>query len=98
MRVFDLKEIEPKEKTQVFYQTDEFNARVISLPSGGQIPPCEMDSYILFYVINGKVEVTVDDEKENLDEQKCLITKPATLSMKSEEGAKILGLQLAKNE
>lgn len=96
MQVFDFKEIEPEKKAQVFYKADEFNARIINLSSNGQIPSCEMDSYVLFYVLSGEVEVTVDGEKEKLDEQKCLITEPATLSMKTGNGVKILGLQIAK--
>ncbi|MBS3815560.1 MAG: hypothetical protein KGY45_03235 [Hadesarchaea archaeon] len=97
MQVFDLKKIEPEEKAQVLYKVGEFNARIINLPTNGQIPPCEMDSYVFFYVINGEIEVSVDGETETLDEQKFLITEPATLSMKTDNGAKILGIQIAEN-
>ncbi len=96
MQIFDLKEMEPEERATVFYEADEFNSRLITLPSDGKIPPCDMDSYVLFYVIKGEVRVTVDGKEEILEEQECLVTEPATLSMKTEKGAKILGLQIAK--
>lgn len=98
MQVFDLKEMESEKRATVFYEVDEFNSRLITLPSDGKIPPCDMDSYVLFYVVSGKVKVTVDGKEETLEEQECLITEPAKLSMKTEEGAKVLGLQISKRE
>ncbi|KXB07454.1 hypothetical protein AKJ51_01255 [candidate division MSBL1 archaeon SCGC-AAA382A20] len=97
MKVFDLKEMEPEEKTEVFYNVDEFNTRLIKLPAGGKIPTCDMDSYVLFYVVDGKITVIVDGEEKKLDDGDCLVTEPATLSMKTEEGAKILGIQISKS-
>ncbi|KXA95091.1 hypothetical protein AKJ36_01525 [candidate division MSBL1 archaeon SCGC-AAA259I07] len=96
MEVFDLKEMEPEEKAEVFYNVDEFNSRLIDLPAGGKIPTCDMDSYVLFYVVNGKVTVTVDGEEKKLDEGDCLVTEPATLSMKTENGARVLGIQISR--
>ncbi len=88
--------MESKERATVFYEADEFSSRLITLPSDGKIPPCDMDSYVLFYVISGKVRVTVDGKEKVLEEQECLVTEPARLSMNSEKGAKILGLQVEK--
>ncbi|KXA89712.1 hypothetical protein AKJ62_02465 [candidate division MSBL1 archaeon SCGC-AAA259D14] len=96
MKVFDLKEMELEEKAKVFYSVDEFNTRLIDLPAGGKIPTCDMDSYVLFYVVDGKVMVTVDGGEKKLDEGDCLVTEPAALSLKTEEGAKILGIQISK--
>ncbi|KXB06365.1 hypothetical protein AKJ51_03795 [candidate division MSBL1 archaeon SCGC-AAA382A20] len=96
MKVFDLKEMEPEEKAEVFYNADEFKARLIDLQAGGQIPTCEMNLYVLFYVIDGEVKVTVNGEEKKLDDGNCLVTEPATLSMKTEEGAEILGIQISK--
>ncbi|KXA94778.1 hypothetical protein AKJ36_02275 [candidate division MSBL1 archaeon SCGC-AAA259I07] len=96
MRVFDLEEMVPEVKANVFYDVDEFSSRLIKLPPGAEIPSCEMETYVLFYVISGEIKVTVDEEQEKLEEQKCLVTDPATLSMKSDEGAKILGVQIEK--
>ena len=95
MEIFDLKEMEEK---QAFYKEKEFNARHILLSEGEKIPPCEMSSYVMFIVIDGDVEVMVDDESVTLSDGMCLITEPATLSMKTEEGVKILGIQISKGE
>lgn len=93
MEVFDLKGMEEK---HAFYKEKEFNARHILLSEGETIPPCEMSTYVIFVVLHGEAEITVDDESVVLSKGKCLITEPATLSMKTEEGVKILGLQISK--
>ena len=100
MRVFNLKEraafpYEQREKN-VFYQTDEFKARIIELPPGGQMPTCEMASHVIFYVLDGEVKVTVNSETAVLNEKHCLISEPATISMITESGARLLGIQVIK--
>jgi len=60
MEVFNLKDMEPEEKAEVFYKTDEFNIRIIELSAGVQVPDCDMEAYVLFYVVGGNVKVTVD--------------------------------------
>ncbi len=69
---------------------------MIELPPGGSMPPCEMDSYVLFYVIAGETTVTVDEEETELREGMSMITEPATLAMETEEGVRTLGVQVAK--
>lgn len=96
MKVIDLEKLEPNEGAEVFYETDEFTGRVIELPPGGSMPPCEMDSYVMFYVIEGEAVVTVDEEETRLQESSNMITEPATLSMETEEGVRILGVQVVK--
>jgi len=86
---------EEKEKN-VFYQSKEFKTRIIELPPQGEIPNCEMTSHVIFYVITGTVQVTVNSEKQNLKAGQCLITEPATLSMRTENGVKIMGIQIEK--
>ena len=100
MRVFNLKEraafpYEQREKN-VFYQTDEFKARIIELPPGGQMPNCEMTSHVIFYVLDGEVKVTVNSETEALSEKHCLISEPATISMITESGARLMGIQVVE--
>lgn len=95
MEIFDLKEMEEK---QAFYKEEEFNARHIILSEGEKIPPCDMSTYVIFVVLHGEAEVTVDDESVTLSKGKCLITEPATLSMETKKGVKILGLQISKGE
>jgi quercetin dioxygenase-like cupin family protein len=98
MEVFDLKRMEahPVEERErnVLHRSQDFTARIISLPPGGRIPPCEMASHVIFTVISGKVTVEVNGEEALLEEGWCLITRPAVLSMRSEEGTRVLGIQV----
>ena len=101
MKIFDLAETaafpyEQREKN-VFYQTKEFKTRIIELPPGGQMPVCEMASHVIFFVLDGEATVTVNSETVTLKEKLCLITEPATLSMKTTSGIKILGVQIQKS-
>ncbi|MBA7650473.1 hypothetical protein ES703_58279 [subsurface metagenome] len=101
MQVFDLKAMlsypYDKRDKNVFYKTKEFKTRIIELPQGGEILTCDMVSYVIFYVIEGAAEVKVNHEKANIKEGQCLITEPATLSMKTGNGVKIMGIQVVKN-
>jgi len=101
MKIFDLKAMESysyeEREKNVFYKVKEFKARIIELPSGGEIPTCEMTSYVIFYVIEGAAEVSVNQEKANIKEGQCLITNPATLSMRTDDGVKIMGIQVVKS-
>jgi quercetin dioxygenase-like cupin family protein len=100
MKVFDLKEMKvyPYEERQknIFYQTNEFKTIIVELPPGGEIPKCEMIPYVIFTVIKGSAEIKVNEEKVTLREGQCLITEPATLSMKTDTGVKIMGTQIFK--
>lgn len=101
IQVFDVKSMKahPYEKRDmnVFYKAKEFKVRIIELPAGGEMPTCEMASYVLFYVIEGTAEVMVDQEKMNIKEGQCFITEPATLSMQTDNGVKIMGVQVMKH-
>lgn len=102
MEIYDLKEIEPKdfaEKPQkVLYEGDNFTTRIIKLKSGGQIPDCEMSASVIFNVISGSVKIKVNDKSSELKEGESLITEPATVSMKSLKGAKIMGIQIEPSD
>jgi len=82
----------------VFYQATQFKARIIDLPAGGAMPTCEMASHVLFYVIQGEAEVQVNGEAASIKEGQCLISEPATLSMRTGHGVKILGVQVAATQ
>jgi len=101
MQVFDVKAmgVYPYEERDrnVFYKAKEFKARIIELPAGGEMPTCEMASYVIFYFIAGAAEVMVNQEKVNIKEGQCLITEPATLSMRTNDGVKIMGIQVVKS-
>jgi len=100
MKIFDLNSMQsyPYEERQknVFYKAKEFKTRIIELPSDGEMPTCEMESYVIFHVVNGAAEVSVNGEIANLKKGQCLITEPATLSMKTKDGVKIMGIQIEK--
>lgn len=98
MQIFDLKVLgthpfDEREKN-IIYNVEEFKVRIIKLPVDGKIPDCNMPSYIMFYVIDGSVDVMVNQEKKTINEGQCLISEPATISMSSIDGAKILGVQI----
>jgi quercetin dioxygenase-like cupin family protein len=100
MQVFDLKEMksfayEERDKN-VFYKTEEFKVRFIEIPPGGKMPSCEMASYVIFNIIEGSVEVQVNQKNTAIKEGQCLITAPATMSMKTEDGVKIMGIQIER--
>lgn len=101
MQVFDIKAmaVHPYEERDrnVFYKAKEFKTRIIELPAGGEMPTCEMTSHVIFYFIEGAAEVMVNQEKVNIKEGQCLITEPATLSMKTNDGVKIMGIQVMKS-
>lgn len=102
VEIFDLKgmEVHPLEEREknVLYRSRNFSARIIPLPPGGRIPPCEMASNVVFAVISGKVTVQVNGEEAVLEEGWCLIAEPAVLSMRSDGGARVLGIQVAPRE
>jgi quercetin dioxygenase-like cupin family protein len=100
MQLFNLKTMksypyEERDKN-VFYKAKEFKVRIIELPPGGEMPTCEMLSYVIFYFIKGTAEAKVNQEKIILKEGQCLITEPAILSMKTQEGVKMMGIQIMK--
>jgi mannose-6-phosphate isomerase-like protein (cupin superfamily) len=100
MHIFDLAKAaafpyEQREKN-VFYETGEFKTRIIGLPPGGQIPACEMASHVIFYVLEGTVKVTVNSETAVIREKQCLIIEPSTVSMTTERGAKLMGIQIKR--
>jgi quercetin dioxygenase-like cupin family protein len=98
MRIFDLKAMTShpysEREKNVFYQAPQFKARIIELPAKGRMPTCEMASHVLFYVVQGEAEVQVNQEVATIKEGQCLVSEPATLSMKTEAGVKILGIQI----
>lgn len=98
MKIFDLANMPSypyaERHKNIFFQKDEFKARIIDLKPGEAIPTCEMTSYVLFYVISGSATVRVNDETAELAAGQCLITEPATLSMTGENGVRIMGVQI----
>ncbi len=98
MKVYDLKAkpshpYEDRDKN-VFHKAEQFKARIIELPANGDMPACEMKSHVVFYVISGAATVSANEKSAILEEGQCLITEPATLSMKTTDGVRIMGIQI----
>jgi mannose-6-phosphate isomerase-like protein (cupin superfamily) len=96
--VFDLKEIpvspyEGRDKN-IFFRGAGFKTRIIVLPTDGSMPECQMQTAVIFYVVSGEVEVTVDGEKHPLGEGHCLVGGPGRFSMKTTGGVRLLGVQI----
>ena len=100
MEMFDLKKIKAypyaKRDKNILYSQSNFKVRIIELPPNGEMPTCKMDSYVMFYVLKGEAAIDINQEKKILSEGQCFITEPATLSMKTKNGVKILGVQIMK--
>jgi mannose-6-phosphate isomerase-like protein (cupin superfamily) len=80
----------------VFYATPEFKMRVISLGPGESMPKCDMASYVIFVGIEGEAEVNVGTDQVAISKGECLVSEPATLSMRTNAGARLLGIQVMK--
>jgi len=98
MEIFDLMKMEAEgyenRNVNVFYQNDLFKTRIIVLGANEKIPACEMESYVLFYVVKGEVLLSKNEESLTLKENQLFITEPALLSMESSLGARLLDVQI----
>jgi quercetin dioxygenase-like cupin family protein len=98
MEKFDLARIkaagyEQREKN-VFYEKPEFKIRIINLKPDSEIPSCVMSSYVIFICLEGKAEVLVNGNKVDLSSGELIVSEPATFSMRSVSGARLLGIQV----
>ena len=87
-----------KGKTNVLHQAANFKIRVIELSQGDSIPSCEMSMIVIFHVLQGNVDITVNGEAIPLIEGQGIVSDPATISMKSSTGARLLGVQIMTAE
>lgn len=98
MGIFDLMRLEAEgyenRGVNVFFQNDLFKTRVIVLEAGGKIPECQMESYVMFYVVKGEVLLKKNGESSILKENQVFITEPALLSMETTSGARLMGVQI----
>ena len=100
MKVFSLKEMlaypyEERDKN-VFFKSPEFKTRIIALAPGEKLPDCEMKSHVIFYIISGHAEYTINGESGELTEGEYLISEPGDYSISTRTGVKILGIQIHK--
>ncbi|MFO8234070.1 MAG: hypothetical protein R6U04_01510 [Bacteroidales bacterium] len=83
----------------VLYKTDNFKTRIIELKEGEKLPPeepCEMESHVIFYVVSGKIGITIDGEYEEAEEGHCVISEPGSYQMEAKKDSKLLGIQITK--
>ena len=50
----------------IFYDHENIKAQIVCLKAGQQIPPCQMNHDVLFFIIQGEGEITVDNKKEKI--------------------------------
>ena len=102
MKIFDLMNLEAEgyenRKVNVFFKNDLFKTRVIVLKQGQKIPECQMNDFVMFYVVKGEVLLRKNDEESILKENQIFITEPALLSMEANTGARLLGIQIKGQE
>ena len=98
MKIFDLMDLEAKgyenRNVNVFFKNNLFKTRIIVLEAGGKIPECQMDSFVMFYVVKGEVFLRKNDESSILKENQVFITEPALVSMETTSGARLMGIQI----
>ena len=98
MEIFDLNDsnVYPfKERDEnVLFQSGTFKVRLIRVEAGEEIPPCTMAMNVIFCVLQGKGIITINGQSNQAKPHSLIITPPATISMKSEEGMRLLGIQI----
>lgn len=99
MKIFDINDMDAygyeQRSSNVFHEAPEFKMRMIDLAPGGNIPLCKMASHVVFVCVEGEALITVDGTEVSLTPAQGLVTEAATLSMRSDVGAKLLGIQIA---
>lgn len=40
--------------------------------------PCQMESHVIFYVVSGKIAITVNGEYSKLEKSHCVISEPGS--------------------
>ena len=99
MEIFDLTQLTAEgyenRSVNVFYQNDLLKTRVIVLAPSGAIPACRMESYVLFYVVRGKVLIQKNGESFQHKEGQVMIFEPVLISMETQTGARLMGVQIS---
>ena len=102
MQVIDFKTMEldmdKERETKEIYSADGLKVRIIQLSAGAKIPDCEMASHVIFHILEGDVEITVNQKPVTVNAGKVLVCEPATISMVSINDSKIMGVQIARND
>ena len=93
MRKINLSKIEYQEEKDknVLAQTEKFKLRNIDLEAGEQIPECNMENWVIFYIREGEGEIFINGELTNVAKEDLVFTEPAKVSIKAKTRMKILG-------
>jgi hypothetical protein len=68
---------------------------LIQLGAGEEILPCAKEMNPIFCVLQGKGIITVDDQSNPVKLRSPVVAPSATISVKSDEGMRFLGIQIA---
>ena len=98
MEILDLNDLsvypfEERDKN-VLFQSGTTKVRLIQLDAGGEIPPCAMAMNVIFCVLHGKGIITVNEKANEVRLHSLIVAPPATISMMSDEGMRVLGIQI----
>lgn len=55
-----------------------------------------MASHVIFVCIKGQAEISMEGDKVSISRGQVLVTEPATLSMSTTSGVRVLGIQIAQ--
>jgi len=105
MKIFDLQSTsaypyEQRDKN-VLYQGETFKTRIIELKEGEKLPPdepCKMETSVIFYIVSGRIGLSIDKEYTEAGKDQCVISEPALYQMEALEPTKILGVQIQKDK
>ena len=80
----------------VFFESDKLKAQVVCLGAGQHIPPCQMDSDIIFFVMEGKGKITVDEKEEILKKTSWIFVpkENESRSLKAKTRMAVLAIQI----
>ncbi|MFW5889882.1 MAG: hypothetical protein ACOC1E_00555 [Marinilabiliaceae bacterium] len=103
MKIIDLQSTSARPYEQrdknVLYRGDHFKTRIIELAEGEKLPPgepCEMASDVIFYIVSGRIGLSINEEYAEVTKDQCVISEPALYQMEAKESSKILGIQIQK--
>ena len=99
MNIYDLNKLELDPDAGgncgVFFQNDLINARLIVLGAGDKISDSAVDTWVMFHVVKGEVQVTRNGETAVLKENQVFLSEPAVVSLESVQGARLIGMRIS---
>ena len=105
MKLLDIKSLHAlpygERDKNLMYQGETFKTRIIELKEKEKLPPgepCKMETYVIFYIVSGRIGLNIDNEYAEAGKDQCVISEPALYQMKALEPTKILGIQIQKDK